>query len=204
MGRTGEVDFNRVLACVIVVAAHLAFFWVMTRKITLSVPAGDAGDALQLTWIEPPASPRSTPPTPATTPVRRVPVPASMRVPPARAPAPVPTEPSVAPPSGTSLRAVFLEQARQLPGTEGDETLFVPDPLAHKRANLPGPGDARFRMRNPPSIRGTLLKIGAMAGGPGYTTDPCPRVASNIGELSQLGDSALLQEELRRKRALCD
>src|SRR3546814_10056658 len=56
MGRTGEVDFNRVLACVVVVAAHLAFFWVMTRKITLPLPAGDTGDALQLTWIEPPAS----------------------------------------------------------------------------------------------------------------------------------------------------
>src|SRR3546814_16247786 len=59
-------------------------------------------------------------------------------------------------------------------------------------------------MRAPPSIRGTLLKIGAMAGGPGYATDPCSRVASNIGELSQLGDSERLQEELRRKRDLCD
>src|SRR3546814_16576287 len=59
-------------------------------------------------------------------------------------------------------------------------------------------------MRAPPSIRGTLLKIGAMAGGPGYATDPCSRVASNIGELSQLGDSERLQEELRRKRDLCE
>src|SRR3546814_13658817 len=74
-------------------------------------------------------------------------------------------------------------------------------PLAHKRANLPGPDNERFRMSNPPSIRGTLLKIGAVFGGPSYTTDPCQRVASNIGELSQLGDNALLQEELRRKRA---
>src|SRR3546814_15817014 len=49
-----------------------------------------------------------------------------------------------------------------------------------------------------------LLKIGARAGGPGYATDPCSRVASNIGELSQLGDSERLQEELRRKRDLCD
>src|SRR3546814_10917496 len=113
MGRTGEVDFNRVLACVVVVAAHLAFFWVMTRKITLPLPAGDTGDALQLTWIEPPASPRSTPPTPATTPVRRDRAPASTRDPPASAPAPVPTEPSVAPPSGTSLRPVFLERSEE-------------------------------------------------------------------------------------------
>src|SRR3546814_1506086 len=76
-------------------SAHLAFFWVMTRTITLPLPAGDTGDAFQLTWIEPPASPRSTPPTPATTPVRRVRAPASTLDPPARAPAPVPTDPSV-------------------------------------------------------------------------------------------------------------
>src|SRR3546814_20912767 len=76
-------------------------------------------------------------------------------------------------------------------------------PLAHKRANLPGPDNERFRMSNPTSIRGTLLKIGAVFGGPSYTTDPYQRVASNIGELSQLGDNAPLQEELRRKSALC-
>src|SRR3546814_17611032 len=83
MGRTGEVDFNRLVACVVVVAAHFAFFWGMTRKITLPLPAGDTGDALQLTWIEPPASPRSTPPTPATTHIRRDRAPASTRDPPA-------------------------------------------------------------------------------------------------------------------------
>src|SRR3546814_17127328 len=76
-------------------------------------------------------------------------------------------------------------------------------PLAHKRANLPGPDNERFRMSNPPSIRGTLLKIGAVFGGPSYTPDPCQRVASNIGALSQLGDNALLQEELSRTPALC-
>src|SRR3546814_5338160 len=175
MGRTGEVDFSSDLACVVVVAAHLAFFWVMTRKITLPLPAGDTGDALQLTWIEPPASPRSTPPTPATTPVRRDRAPASTRDPPASAPAPVPTEPSVAPPSGTSLRAVFLAQARQLSGPEGDEALFVHNPLAHKRANFQGPDNARFLMRNPPSIRGTHLKIGAAFARPNYTPAPPQR-----------------------------
>src|SRR3546814_13049821 len=133
MGRTGEVDFNRVLACVVVVAAHLAFFWVMTRKITLPLPAGDTGEALQLTWIEPPASPRSTPPTPATTPVRRDRDPASTRDPPASAPAPVPPEPSVAPPSGTSLRAVFLDQPRQLSGTQCTHALTDPIPPTPQR-----------------------------------------------------------------------
>src|SRR3546814_12228880 len=112
MGRTGEVDFNRVLACVVVVAAHLAFFWVMTRKLTLPLPAGDTGDALHLTWIEPPASPRSTPPTPATTPVRRDRAPASTPDPPASEPAPVPTDPSVAPPPGTRLRHVIPQPSR--------------------------------------------------------------------------------------------
>src|SRR3546814_15377550 len=73
-------------------------------------------------------------------------------------------------------------------------------PLAHKRANLPGPDNERFRMSNPPSIRGTLLKIGAVFGGPSYTTDPCQRVASNIGELSQLGDNRSEKRRVRKER----
>lgn len=203
MGRTGRVDLGRVFAGVFVVAAHLAFFWVMTRKIVFPVPTGDASEALQVTWIEPAPAPvppasaaASRPDAPQTVPRRALRAPA--------VPPDVATDDTATPSVRAPMSAVFIEQARQLSGTEGDDALFAPDPLAHRRANLPGPDSERFRMRNPPSIRGTLLKIGAMVGGPGYTTDPCPRVASNIGELSQLGDNALLQEELRRKRALCD
>ena len=202
MGRTGEVDFNRVLACVVVVAAHLAFFWVMARKIVLPEPVDDADGALQLTWIERP-KPSSLPSLAAASDDQR-PAPTPVRKPPVRATTPEAT-PAAAPVPARSMSAIFIEQARQPSGTrDGGDAPFATDPLAHRRAKLPGAGSDSFRMRAPPSIRGTLLKIGAMTGGPGYATDPCSRVASNIGELSQLGDSELLQEELRRKRDLCD
>src|SRR3546814_11716638 len=95
------------------------------------------------------------------------------------------------------MSAIFIEQARQPSGArDGDDVPFAPDPLAHRRAKLPGAGSDRFRMRAPPSIRGTLLKIGAKAGGPGYATDPCSRLASNIREPSPQGDHEWLQEEV--------
>jgi hypothetical protein len=205
MGRTGEVDGGRVFAWLFVLGAHLAFWWVLTRKVALPEPVDDTDEALQLTWIEPP-KPSLTPDATATAaPDDRRPAPAPVRKPPVRAKTPPEATPAVAPVPDRALSAVFIEQARQLSGTRaGGDTSFAPDPLAHRRAKLPGTGDDRFRMRAPPSIRGALLRIGAMAGGPGYTTDPCPRVAGNIDALSQLGDSELLQEELRRKRELCD
>ena len=206
MGRTGEVDGGRVFAWLFVLGAHLVFWWVLTRKAVLPEPAGDADDALQVTWIEP--SELSMAPAPTTAPDAPRRTPAPVRSPPARAttrPTTPEAAPAAAPVPNRSMSAVFIEQARQPSGArDGGDTPFAPDPLAHRRAKLPGAGSDRFRMRAPPSIRGALLKIGAMAGGPGYTTDPCQRVASNIGELSQLGDSELLQEELRRKRDLCD
>jgi hypothetical protein len=202
MGRTGKVEFGRVFACVFVIGAHLVFWWMLTRKIALPEPVDEADEALQLTWIEPPKP--LVLPSPAAAPDDPRPAPTPVRKPPVRATTPEAT-PAAAPVPARSMSAIFIEQARQPSGArDGDDVPFAPDPLAHRRAKLPGAGSDRFRMRAPPSIRGTLLKIGAMAGGPGYATDPCSRVASNIGELSQLGDSERLQEELRRKRDLCD
>ena len=203
MGRTGRVDSSRVFACVFVIGAHLVFWWVLTRKIVLPVPAGDADDALQVTWIEPPPpsiAPASAvanrPDTPQPTPRRPQPEPVG------------PPDPALddtaTPLDRTPMSAVFIEQGRRLSRTRIDAGAFAADPLARRAAQLPGPGNDTFRMRAPISAERVLRAIGGLVGGPGYTTDPCPRVASNIGELSQLGDSELLQEELRRKRALCD
>lgn len=102
------------------------------------------------------------------------------------------------------LSAVFIEQARQLRAAGDDAGALRRDALARLAARLPGRQANTFRMRAPPSIRGALRKIGAMAGGPGYTPDPCPRIADNLNALSQDGNNAQLQEELRRKRRLCD
>ena len=203
MGWTRRVDFGRVFACVFVVGAHLVFWWVLTRKIVLPVPAGDADDALQVTWIEPPPAPVPPPPVAAGRPDAQPPSPRRLQ--------PVPVEPAdpavddaAAPSDRARLGAVFLEQGRQLSRARIDADAFAADPLAHRAAKLPGPGRDRFRMREPVSPERMLRAVGALLAGPGYTTDPCPRVAENIDRLSQEGDSELLQEELRRKRALCD
>ena len=203
MGWTRRVDFGRVFACVFVVGAHLVFWWVLTRKIVLPVPAGDADDALQVTWIEPPPAPVPPPSVAAGRPDAQPPSPRRLQ--------PVPVEPAdpavddaAAPSDRARLGAVFLEQGRQLSRAGIDADAFAADPLAHRAAKLPGPGRDRFRMREPASPERMLRAVGALLAGPGYTTDPCPRVDDNIDRLSQSGDSELLQEELRRKRALCD
>lgn len=205
MGRTGKVDGVRVVAWTFALGAHLMLLWLATRKIAPPEPASDARSALRLVWLEPAKSVPSVPaPAAEPPPSERRPAPTSAPRPPTRAtPAPEPAA-AAAPGPGKAMSAVFIEQARQLSDIPAGGAQFVPDPLAHRDATLPGSGGGRFRMRAPPSIRRALLKIGTMAGGPGYTTDPCARIAGNLGELSQLGDSELLQEELRRKRALCD
>src|SRR5690606_16603494 len=165
----------------------------------------ETAGALQVTWIEPPLP---SPPPPATeirpdalhtatprTPAPRTPLPAETQV-----------EAHATPPSpgNVSMSAVFIEQGRELSRAAIYADAFAADPLAHRAARLPGPGTDTFRMRQPTSPERVLRSIGALIAGPGYTTDPCPRVDENIDRLSQSGDSELLQEELRRKRALCD
>ena len=203
MGRTGKVDPGHVFACVFTILAHVFFWWMLTRKIVL--PAGETGRALQVTWIEPPLPSPAPPATEIRPDATR---PAAPRTPPARAPAPAGTrvEAHAAPqaPGNAPMSAVFIEQGRQLSRAAIGADAFAADPLAHRAARLPGPGTDRFRMRQPVSPERVLRSIGALLAGPGYTTDPCPRVDDNIDRLSQSGDSELLQEELRRKRALCD
>lgn len=204
MGRTGEVEAGRVFACLFVLGAHLLFWWVLT--LVSRGPAATAGagtdDALQLIWIEPPA-PR--PPVPPDA-VERLPAPGTMPRQTRRVPAlaDTPIAQTEASPRDVPLSAVFIEQGRRLAVPAPDSDAFRPDPLAHRAARLPGVQADTFRMRTPMSPERVLRSIGMLLAGPGYTTDPCPRVASNIERLSQDGDSALLQEELRRKRQLCD
>lgn len=203
MERTGRVDPGHVFACVFAIVAHLFFWWMLTRKIVL--PAGETGGALQVTWIEPPLP--SPPPATAAnrTDAAR---PAAPRTPAPRTPPPaerhVETQGTPSSPRNAPISAVFIEQGRQLSRSAIGADAFAADPLAHRAARLPGPGTDTFRMREPISPERVLRAVGALLAGPGYTTDPCPRVAENIDRLSQEGDSELLQEELRRKRALCD
>ncbi len=205
MGRTGGVDGDRVFACLCVLGVHLLFWTVLMRISQVPVPVGGQGDALQVTWIEPPVPPvpparsdvagRTTTPLAVTRRTDR----ASNQTKPG-----IETPRTAAPASNVPLSAVFIEQARRLPAPGDDADAFGPDPLAHRPAQLPGVQADTFRMRKPMSTERVLRFIGGLVAGPGYSTDPCPRIAGNIQVLSQEGDSALLQEELRRKRALCD
>ena len=200
MGQTGKVDADRVVAWLVVIGAHALFWWLLTSTAADDAAPGSDDDALQLAWIDPAAPPISAVRPPASPP----PTFASPRRPPPAAPVDEATSQIAVPEGNLPMSAVFIEQARRLPTAGGDADTLRPDVLAHRAARLPGVQADRFRMRPPPSIHGALLKIGAMAGGPGYTPDPCPRIADNINALSQGGDSPLLQEELRRKRRLCD
>lgn len=198
MGRTGRVDPGHAFACAFTIAAHVFFWWMLTRKTIL--PAGQGG-ALQVTWIEPSPPPASEIRTGA---MRK----ATPRAPAPRAPSPVETQVEAhaaqPPPENAPMSAVFIAQGRELSRAAIGADAFTADPLAHRPASLPGPGTDAFRMRQPISPERVLRSIGGLLAGSGYTTDPCPRVKENIDRLSQSGDSELLQEELRRKRALCD
>ena len=84
---------------------------------------------------------------------------------------------------------------------------FTADPFASRRGQLPGgDGRGRFRMKEPLSPQKVLQMIGGMAGGPGYSQSPCPRIASNLGGLltaTSDQERELLEEELRRDREYC-
>src|SRR3546814_1918737 len=60
MGRTGEVEAGRVVACLFVLGAHLLFWWVLT--LASRGPGAGRGDALQVIWIEPAEQPPPVPP----------------------------------------------------------------------------------------------------------------------------------------------
>lgn len=204
MGRTGEVDAVRVFACLFVLGAHLLFWWVLTLASRGPTAAASAGrdDALQVIWIEPAAQPPPLPPDTMQRPTASSTVPRRTLRAPAVSDTPIP-QPGASP-RDVPLSAVFIDQGRRLAVPAPDPDAFRPDPLAHRAAKLPGVQADTFHMRTPLSTQRVLRAIGGLVAGPGYTTDPCPRVASNIERLSQDGDSALLQEELRRKRQLCD
>lgn len=203
MAGAGKPDGDRLVAAAVVIVLHLLFWRVLQRTVTTPTAATPAAEALQVHWVAPPV-PSPRPPTAAPSPVP------GTRATAPRKPAASPRHgPMTGPGTGREpsprrgLSAVFIEQALAASAERAGE-LFTRDPFADRRANLPGVEADTFRMREPPSLQGALRAVGKLFGGPGYTTDPCPRIRENLNDLSQDGDNALLQEELRRKRAYCD
>lgn len=98
------------------------------------------------------------------------------------------------------LSAVFIEQGKAV--ARGD-TDYARNPLT---ATAPTLGDTseRIRMREAMTAAKVVAGIGQIFGGPGYTTNPCPRIRRNIAALGTGGDSELLQEEVRRHRQFCE
>jgi len=96
------------------------------------------------------------------------------------------------------LPAVYLEQMRD----SAQPAVAIADPLADRRARLPGEGGGRFRMRQPTSVASVVNGIGRMFGG-GDPDEPCRENRRNIGELALDGDSAALQQQLDYEHRLC-
>ena len=201
MTRTGEVDVDRVFACLVVLGTHLLLWWMLMRATTIFVSVDEGSDALQVSWIEPPA------------PMPVIPLATAMPAPPQRtgvgkpdvaaARAIDPDRDAASPQAQPSMSAVFIEQGRRLLDAQDDGDDFTRDPFASRNARLPGKQADTFRMRDPISPQAVLRRIGKVFGGAGYTTDPCPQIRENIAGLAPGGDSELLQEELRRQRAYC-
>jgi len=203
LARTQGPGTDRAIASAIAVTAHVALAaWLLWSR-----DAGPAAqgreEALQVVWIERPRP--LAPPDPAPSPDAAQP-----RIPravsdttPARATAtpavPLPSEPAPARP----LSAVFIEQGRALAEARHGHD-FRRNPLVDPQAVRIDAAPERIRMRDPLTPAKVVAGIGVLFGGPGYETDPCPRIRRNLGNLVTAGrDDEGLQEELRRHRQFC-
>jgi hypothetical protein len=203
MREAGKLDRDRLVAVLVVVGAHAAFCWLLLRAAAVPPLPGAGNDALQVRWIDPPEREAAAKTTRAPTPRS----PAPRRVEPRRPQPPSGAPMHDAPESDAPMSAVFIEQGNRFAHdlVQGEAAAGA-DPFADRRAPLPGRAGGAFRMREPRSLQRTLRRVGQLVGGPGYSTDPCPRIRDNIASLAN-GEGAereLLAEELRRKNALCD
>lgn len=199
---------TQVAAWLGVLVVHAGLFWLLTCQGRLTMQSG-SGERLRLVLI--PRLRQTAPAAPSDPLV--LPPPPSRPVRPAIQPRPIdlaapvgPSLPAVSPAEAVTLPSGWAEQARQPVQTQ-EPFSFAADPLRNRHARLPGGDDrGRFRMKEPLSPQKILQKIGGMAGGPGYSQSPCPRIASNLpGLLTATSDHEreLLDEELRRDREYC-
>lgn len=191
----------RGVAAVVVLLLHLGFYLVLARGPQGPARPDAAPTSMRVEFIDRPAdvdivvedaiareADASREPGP-----RRRPVPAA----PADPAAARATDPGQAP-----LRLEWRE------GNGFDAPRVPPPADGAPVAVLDAPAPERFRMREPVKgkdvIEGTARAIGLWP--EGYTTDPCPRIRSNIGGLmtdTRPEARQALQEELRRRRAAC-
>jgi hypothetical protein len=101
------------------------------------------------------------------------------------------------------LSAVFLQQGRRLAEEAAPIGDFARDPFAERSDLMATPRTDRFRVKTQVTPELVAQAVGVLFGGAGYTTDPCPRVRSNLANLGTGNERELVDEEVRRLRRLC-
>lgn len=180
------------------------------RLATRPDPPGEAGDALQVIWIEPAAATSSPPPVAAVPAPIPVPTPPSTHTRRARTQVPVAPVPAQAPadagtPAPAPSRPLSVVALAQVAAAEqaaaGHD--FRRDPLRRPPPALEVAPE-RFRVASPMTPAAIAAGIGQLFGGAGYEASPCPRIRRNIAQWRTAGGSdAALAEELRRLQAHC-
>jgi hypothetical protein len=203
-GSERQAGATQAIAWLGVIGVHACLLWLLTRQAP-DVANAEDGPRLRLVFVTParPLPPPVLHPRSSSVPPIRTPRDASI----ARRPAVVlsaPAERSSEPAPSTADQ--LQQQGREWAARQASPT-FATDPFSSRRAQLPGgDGRGRFRMKEPLSPQKILQKIGGMAGGPGYSQSPCPRIASNLSGLltaASVRERELLDEELRRDREYC-
>lgn len=175
------------IAVFIVLVVHALLAWVLLHVATPR--PGHDNAPLQLRWrLRPlvddatPRKPTSTSSLPASGRARAAPAALAEGTP---VSADAHTGPTNAPPSPEPAPD-FLAQAAAWARDSSPASGYDTDPLRRRQVRLPG-GPAgqpeRFAMREPLSPQQVIRSIGVLFAGPGYTTDPCPRIRRNADNL---------------------
>lgn len=206
MRKPGRLDGSggeRAVAWSLVVVVHVSLLWWLARPIEQDVHP-DAG-ALQIHWIERAAPiarvlrPRASPSPPRRQAARAPPPARSAQLDAALPPGPVSQEVERPQP----MSAVFIEQGRRWAEAQAPIGDFSRNPFARREDLVAAVKADRFRMREAITPDRVVRQIAVLFGGPGYTTDPCPRVRGNLANLTTGTDRNLVEEEVRRLRRLC-
>lgn len=203
MNDTGIVGSDRHWAVVVALVANGALAWALSSLLQPGVRPAPPPEPIQVAWV---AAPIPAVPPPTNVPTRAGPG-ADTRPPPVSVPSPA------SPPVADSAEANSAEagtatsplgeQAREWARRQTEPLFAAPDPLADRRVELPGTPGGRFRMREAPSLAGTLEAVGRVFGGPGYSTDPCPEVHRDVRALALQGDSRQLRDTLAYEKRFC-
>lgn len=200
--RAERIRYERMAAWTVVALIHAVLAWLITR---LPVPElrerEEAASTTDVFWIARPrvASPKreSILPAPMRQRARNT---ATRIVSDTQVIVPNPDETNVALETSPPV-ATFPGET--MPTGEEASGSFRRDPLANRTVQLPGREAYTFRMRPPPSLASRVAKIGKLFGGKDYETNPCRSVRDSINELSQAGDSRVLQNALDYEKRFC-